>query len=149
MEGRDKKKDISTFGERHLKQITAVCNQDAEITQPLGHHSNQKPIQIGRQNRESEEMTDGERERRSCRDEVKVTQATTGVSSFSEFVGEKKGGPAKLYNVFCRVAPLLNPFPSNGEQMEVRSRDQDLAISLFRSSITCSADCRRSVSAQP
>lgn len=43
-----KKGDISTFGERHLKQITAVCNQEAEITQPLGRHSNQKADQSSR-----------------------------------------------------------------------------------------------------
>lgn len=51
-EGRDRKRDVSTFGERHLKQITAVCNQEAEITLPLGRHSNQKPDQSSRQNRE-------------------------------------------------------------------------------------------------
>lgn len=77
-----KKRDISTFGERHLKQITAVCNQEAEITQPLGRHSNQKPDQSSRQHRESEEMTG--------RDKVKVTEPTTRAASFSEFIRKKK-----------------------------------------------------------
>lgn len=130
MEGRDNKKDISTFGERHLKQITAVCNQDAEITQPLGRHSNQKPVQRGGQSREGEEMTDGAR--RSCREEAKVSEGAAGAASLSAFAG---------------AWPLLHAFPSDGEQMEMRSRDLDLAISLFRSSITCSVDCGRSVSA--
>lgn len=83
------KKDISTFGEHHLKQITADCNQEAEITQPLGRHSNQRPDQSSRQNRESEEMTDGDR--RPGRDEVKVTELTTGAPSFFlNSSGEKK-----------------------------------------------------------
>lgn len=88
MEGRDKEKDISTFGERHLKQITAVCNQEAEITQRPGRHSNQKPVQRGRQSREGEEMAEGERRWR--REVVKVSEGTAGAASLSEFIGEKK-----------------------------------------------------------
>lgn len=91
-------------------------------------------------------MTDGDR--RPGRDEVKVTEPTTGAASFSEFIRDFKKGTAKRYN-FCAARPLLNPFPSNGEQMEVCSRDQDSVITLFMSSITCAADCRRSASAQP
>lgn len=142
MEGRDNKKDVSTFGERHLKQITADCNQDAEITQPLSRHGNQRPVQRGRQSREGEEMTDGER--RSRREVVKVSEGTTGAASLSGLAGRKKAVRLN-YTMFFAAWPLFDPFPSDGEQMEVRSRDRDSAISLFRSSITCSADCRRSV----
>lgn len=80
---------------------------------------------------------------------MKVTEPATRAASFSEFIREKKKKARLNDRFFCAARPLLNPFPSTGEQMEVCSSDQDSAITLFMSSITCSADCRRSASAQP
>lgn len=146
-----RKEETKKKGHFYLRRAPLKTNYSSLQSRSRNYptaRSPQQPEGRSKQQAASEETTGGDR--RAGRDEVKVTEPTTGAASFSEFIrGEKKKKAWLNDRIFYAARPLLDPFPSNGEQMEVCSRDQDSAITLFMSSILCSADYRRSASAQP